>query len=71
MKVSVCQCLTYTYEIEIPDDDPHAGSVDDIIYYAEENDPYFQKLREQLDGNYVIELVSVVDDKSGEVLWIG
>lgn len=66
MKVSVCQTLCYQYEVDIPDNVVALGNKQ-IASYADSNDPYYYDVLDAVDGT--IQLTSVVNDETGEVIW--
>lgn len=71
MKVSVCQTLCYQYEVDVPDNIVALGDKQ-IALYADGNDPYYCDVWDAVDGfkgNYTIQLASVVNDETGEVIW--
>lgn len=71
MKVSVCQTLYYQYEVDVPDDVVALGNKE-IAGYADVEDPYFSDVWDAIDGyngNYTVQLTSVVNDETGEVIW--
>ena len=67
MKVSVCARVTYNYEVEIPD-----GV--DLESFADSADPVYPRFVMALvnEGlNYEGEIVSIVDEDTEEVLYVG
>lgn len=67
MKVSVCARVTYNYEVEIPD-----GV--DLECYADSADPVYPRFVKALvnEGlNYEGEIISIVDEDTEEVLYVG
>lgn len=67
MKVSVCARVTYNYEVEIPD-----GV--DLECYADSADPVYPRFVKALvnEGlNYEGEIISIVNEDTEEVLYVG
>ena len=67
MKVSVCARVTYNYEVEIPD-----GV--ELECYADSADPVYSRFVKALENerlNYEGEIISIVDEDTEEVLYVG
>ena len=67
MRVSVCARVTYSYEVEIPD-----GA--DLECYADSADPVYSRFVKALENeklNYEGEIISIVDEDTEEVLYVG
>jgi hypothetical protein len=68
MKVSVCARVTYNYEVEIPE------MVTDLPCYADSADPVYFNICKMLAAkglNYEGDIVSIVDEDTDEVLYVG
>ena len=65
-KVSVGCQVFYTFDIEIPENE------DDIIGYVDVNDPVYQEMTKVLSKkhlNFEGEIISIIDENTGEVLY--
>ena len=65
MKVSVCACVTYHYEVEVPDDV-------DIESAADSGDPVYNRICKVMANehlNFEGEIISIVDNDSDEVYY--
>lgn len=71
--VNVRARITYDYQVEIPDDEEGCATID-LETYCDSYDPvYFAmcKLMETRGVQWDGELLSIVDENTGEVLWDG
>ena len=67
--VNVRARVTYDYQVEIPDD-THV----DLESYCDLTDPVYTKLCKLLSDNHIQwegEILSIVDENTGELLWDG
>ena len=69
MKVSVCAQVTYLYEVEL--DTPFDSSDIDTVNEADPVYGEICKLMDKEDLGFEKRLVSVADDKTGEILYDG
>lgn len=71
--VNVRARVTYDYQVEIPDDEKECAMTD-IACYCDGSDPVYSdmcKLMANTGIQWEGEILSIVDENTGELLWDG